>query len=98
MTSASGMQRFAALAPFAVAKAAANAIAMQVQAAIASRHNRRIVNGLTELDDSLLRDIGLTRKELDSVLLTSKTFEDPSSKLAVKARNGKNGLAELSLG
>ncbi|MDQ0454917.1 DUF1127 domain-containing protein [Rhizobium paknamense] len=63
-----------------------------------SLRNRRAVSGLTELDDTLLRDIGLTRAELNAVLSTAGLFEDPSRKLAVKARMPKYDLAEPPLG
>ena len=48
--------------------------------------NRRAINGLTELDDYQLRDIGLTRADLNSALLNATFFEDPSSQLARTAR------------
>ena len=48
--------------------------------------NRRAINGLTELDDYQLRDIGLTRADIASALLTSPFFEDPSPQLTDSAR------------
>lgn len=49
--------------------------------------NRSEVNRLQDLDDNQLRDIGLTRSELHSALLTSSFFEDPSSHLTQSARH-----------
>jgi uncharacterized protein YjiS (DUF1127 family) len=48
--------------------------------------NRRQINGLSELDDNQLMDIGLTRHDLASALTTSAFFEDPSSYLTQSAR------------
>ncbi|KEC72693.1 hypothetical protein RLPCCGM1_c4074 [Rhizobium leguminosarum bv. phaseoli CCGM1] len=45
------------------------------------------VNGLHELNDSQLRDIGLTRADLTSAFLASTFFEDPSEHLTRSARN-----------
>lgn len=49
------------------------------------RH-RMEVNRLQDLDDNQLRDIGLTRAELNSALLGSSFFEDPSAHLTRSAR------------
>ena len=48
--------------------------------------NRRGINYLNELNDSQLKDIGLTRQDLDAALITSTFFEDPSSHLTNSAR------------
>ncbi|ANL39296.1 UNVERIFIED_ORG: uncharacterized protein YjiS (DUF1127 family) [Rhizobium esperanzae] len=49
--------------------------------------NRMEVNGLHDLNDSQLRDIGLTRADLTSAFLASTFFEDPSEHLTRSARN-----------
>ncbi|MDI7864818.1 DUF1127 domain-containing protein [Rhizobiaceae bacterium n13] len=43
--------------------------------------NRAAVCHLQDLDDYHLRDIGLTRAEVDRAILTSTFFEDPSRRL-----------------
>ena len=48
--------------------------------------NRRAINGLNDLDDFQLRDIGLTRADITAALLTSTFFEDPSAQLTTSAR------------
>ncbi|ENN88912.1 hypothetical protein RHSP_10659 [Rhizobium freirei PRF 81] len=48
--------------------------------------NRREINYLNELDDSQLRDLGLTRQDLNAALTTSTFFEDPSAHLTQSAR------------
>jgi uncharacterized protein YjiS (DUF1127 family) len=48
--------------------------------------NRQEIHYLNELDDSQLRDIGLTRQDVSSALTTSTFFEDPSSHLTNSAR------------
>ena len=48
--------------------------------------NRLQINQLHELDDNQLRDIGLTRADLESALASSAFFEDPSSHLTLSAR------------
>lgn len=55
--------------------------------------NRNQISSLNELDDHQLHDIGLTRYELQSALLASTFFEDPSSHLTASARR----RARLSL-
>jgi Domain of unknown function (DUF1127). len=47
--------------------------------------NRRAANRLTELDDFMLADIGLTRDDIDQILRTSSLFEDPSDRLSTAA-------------
>ncbi|WP_454848314.1 DUF1127 domain-containing protein [Rhizobium binxianense] len=49
--------------------------------------NRTEINGLTDLDDNQLKDIGLTRADVHTALLTSTFFEDPSEYLTRSARN-----------
>ncbi|MGO4567430.1 DUF1127 domain-containing protein [Rhizobium sp. 2YAF20] len=51
--------------------------------------NRREVNGLNELTDSQLKDIGLTRHDLESALTTSTFFEDPSAHLTNSRRRSR---------
>ena len=51
-----------------------------------SIRNRREIHYLNELNDSQLRDIGLSRQDLNSALTTSTFFEDPSSHLTNSAR------------
>ncbi|AYG65285.1 MULTISPECIES: DUF1127 domain-containing protein [unclassified Rhizobium] len=48
--------------------------------------NRREIHYLNELNDAQLRDVGLTRQDLDAALTTSTFFEDPSSHLTNSAR------------
>ena len=48
--------------------------------------NRSQVNGLHELDDNQLRDIGLTRADVTSAFLASTFFEDPSEHLTQAAK------------
>jgi uncharacterized protein YjiS (DUF1127 family) len=48
--------------------------------------NRQEINYLNELNDSQLRDIGLSRQDLNAALTTSTFFEDPSSHLTNSAR------------
>lgn len=47
--------------------------------------NRRVVGQLGGLDDHMLRDIGITRQDVASVL-AEPLFRDPSQKLAERAR------------
>lgn len=49
--------------------------------------NRTEINGLTDLDDNQLKDIGLSRADIHTALLTSTFFEDPSEHLTRSARN-----------
>ncbi|ARM87152.1 hypothetical protein RHEC894_CH00811 [Rhizobium sp. CIAT894] len=49
--------------------------------------NRMEINALHDLNDSQLRDIGLTRADLTSAFLASTFFEDPSEHLTRSARN-----------
>ncbi|ASS54306.1 DUF1127 domain-containing protein [Rhizobium leguminosarum] len=49
--------------------------------------NRMEINGLNDLNDTQLRDIGLTRTDLTSAFLASTFFEDPSEHLTRSARN-----------
>jgi uncharacterized protein YjiS (DUF1127 family) len=56
--------------------------------------NRMEINALHELDDKQLKDIGLSRSDLNSAFLTSTFFEDPSDQLTRSARNrGRNSLS-----
>lgn len=48
--------------------------------------NRMEINALHDLNDSQLRDIGLTRADLTSAFLASTFFEDPSEHLTRSAR------------
>ena len=59
--------------------------------------NRMEINALHELDDNQLRDIGLSRADLDAAFLASTFFEDPSDQLTRSARNrGRNSLHRLN--
>lgn len=49
--------------------------------------NRRAANCLAELDDFQLRDIGLTRSEVNRILCMSGIADDPSQQLSRTARN-----------
>ncbi|RUM07291.1 DUF1127 domain-containing protein [Rhizobium chutanense] len=49
--------------------------------------NRMEINALHDLNDTQLRDIGLTRADLTSAFLASTFFEDPSEHLTRSARN-----------
>jgi len=49
--------------------------------------NRMEINGLHDLNDTQLRDIGLSRADLTSAFLASTFFEDPSEHLTRSARN-----------
>lgn len=48
--------------------------------------NRQEISYLNELNDSQLRDIGLSRQDLNAALTTSTFFEDPSGHLTNSAR------------
>jgi uncharacterized protein YjiS (DUF1127 family) len=48
--------------------------------------NRSQVNGLHDLDDYQLQDIGLTRADVTSAFLASTFFEDPSEHLTQAAK------------
>ena len=53
-------------------------------------------DALHELDDNQLKDIGLSRADLDAAFLASTFFEDPSDQLTRSARNrGRNSLHRL---
>jgi uncharacterized protein YjiS (DUF1127 family) len=57
---------------------------------------RRLIGQLGALDDHMLRDIGITRQDIVSVL-AEPMFRDPSQKLAERAdaaRLGRRALAE----
>jgi uncharacterized protein YjiS (DUF1127 family) len=59
--------------------------------------NRKEINGLNEMDDSQLADIGLTRADLRHALLTSSLFEDPSASLSQSARRSARSSIFRSL-
>ncbi len=48
--------------------------------------NRRAANRLADLDDFQLKDIGLSRSDIDSILRMSGIADDPSQLLARTAR------------
>ena len=54
----------------------------------ATRERRRIIGQLSGLDDHMLRDIGVTRQDVLSVL-AEPIFQDPSVKLAERAREAR---------
>ncbi|SMD16783.1 DUF1127 domain-containing protein [Rhizobium sp. RU36D] len=49
--------------------------------------NRRAINRLRDLDDAHLKDIGLSRSEVDGILRTTALHEDPSTRLSRTARH-----------
>lgn len=57
--------------------------------------NQRAVASLLDLDDRMLRDIGLTRHDVTSALAGRRT-EDPSMRLANRA--GERRMARLAAG
>lgn len=57
--------------------------------------NRRAVTGLLDLDDRMLRDIGLSRSDVTSAL-AGRRREDPSLRLAAAA--GERRAARLAAG
>lgn len=55
--------------------------------------NRMEINALHDLDDNQLKDIGLSRGDLDAAFLASTFFEDPSDHLTRSARKrGRNAI------
>ncbi len=58
-----------------------------MKSVLRARRNRRAANCLADLDDALLRDIGLSRADVESILRTSGIADDPSRLLARIARN-----------
>ncbi|WP_245512652.1 MULTISPECIES: hypothetical protein [Rhizobium/Agrobacterium group] len=56
-----------------------------VTSLLGALRNRKEISSLYDLDDNQLRDIGLTRHDLDSAFLSSAYFEDPSSHLTAAA-------------
>ncbi|MBB3967134.1 DUF1127 domain-containing protein [Rhizobium metallidurans] len=59
--------------------------------------NRMEINALHELDDKQLKDIGLSRADLDAAFLASTFFEDPSDILTRSARkHSRNSLHRLN--
>lgn len=60
---------------------------------------RRIVGRLSELDDRMLADIGITRQDVASAL-SEPLMVDPSARLATRAleaRHGRRAAARLSM-
>ncbi|PPJ47679.1 DUF1127 domain-containing protein [Rhizobium sp. KAs_5_22] len=60
--------------------------------------NRRAANRLADLDDFQLRDIGLSRSDVDQALQSSGFADDPSLHLSRSARNrSRRALRGLAL-
>lgn len=76
--------RLLALAEGAVARVAALVVAIR---------NRRAVNGLLEMDDRMLSDIGLTRGDVYSSL-SGRTEDDPSLRLSALWSERRAGLRQ----
>jgi uncharacterized protein YjiS (DUF1127 family) len=68
----------------------------KVTSLLSALRNRREITSLYDLDDNQLRDIGLTRHDLDSAFLSSTYFEDPSSHLTAAASRRVSRRARLS--
>ncbi|MBB4400568.1 MULTISPECIES: DUF1127 domain-containing protein [Rhizobium/Agrobacterium group] len=60
--------------------------AFRVKTFLQRIYNRIVANGLTELDDRLLADIGLARSDVRDALNTG-LLEDPTAHLTRAARN-----------
>jgi uncharacterized protein YjiS (DUF1127 family) len=56
---------------------------------------RKLARQLSELDDHLLRDIGVTRQDVESALAGSYAY-DPSVELARRAHQARIGRRELA--
>ena len=66
------------------------ALVRQAQRLLKAFENRRSVNDLAELSDASLKDIGLSRNDVDAAL-ASPLFEDPTIHLA--SLSGRRWLA-----
>ena len=75
--------------PNAFATACAGVMRFAARVGEAGR-NRRIVHGLSSLDDHLLRDIGLTRHDVDAALI-EPAMTDGTLVLAERARVQRHG-------
>ena len=64
----------------------AGLFAFRVKTFLQRIYNRIVANGLTELDDRLLADIGLARSDVRDALNTG-LLEDPTAHLTRAARN-----------
>ena len=60
-------------------------VASTVKTFVQRIYNRIVANGLTELDDRLLADIGLARSDVTNALNTG-LLEDPTAHLTLSAR------------
>ncbi|MGP4665390.1 DUF1127 domain-containing protein [Agrobacterium pusense] len=60
-------------------------LAFRVKTFVQRIYNRIVANGLTELDDRLLADIGLARSDVSDALNTG-LLEDPTAHLTRAAR------------
>jgi uncharacterized protein YjiS (DUF1127 family) len=73
--------------------------AQKVKAVVRLWSNRRAAMGLVEMDDYLLKDLGLTRSEVEHALRSGNYLSDPSITLARHAGvRMRKPLSELSLG
>lgn len=57
---------------------------------------RKILGELASLDEHLLRDMGITRQDLESVL-ADPGLEDPTLRLALRAREARYGRRASAL-
>jgi uncharacterized protein YjiS (DUF1127 family) len=62
-------------------------MAVALRSLLTALRNRHAVSRLTELDDSLLNDLGLSRAEVHEVLSLAGYADDPSSHLRRLARH-----------
>ncbi|MBB4952421.1 uncharacterized protein YjiS (DUF1127 family) [Agrobacterium vitis] len=73
--------------------------AQQVKAVVRIVSNRRAAQKLVDMDDYLLKDLGLTRTELEHALSDGSYLTDPSLTLAHHAKARTRAQARsLSLG
>ena len=57
---------------------------------------RRLVGELAALDDHLLRDMGVTRQDIASVM-AERGLDDPTERLAARAREARRGRRAIVL-
>lgn len=67
-----------------------------VAAAKTAWMRRRLVAQMTGFDDHMLRDIGLTRTDLDAALSVAG-FDDPTQRLALRAREARSNRRAAAL-
>ena len=74
-----------------IAQVAAPAVSVR-----AAWYNRRIVGQLATLDDHLLRDMGITRFDLASVLADPR-LSDPTEELGLRAKDARRNKRATAL-